>query len=200
MSTWSTTLYGLVDELDHPQLVQHVLDVAGVVNTGRANDSQVDELVVAARVLSVRYRRGQDKAPLRPVDPRLPGEYGPMVPSRQARDRMAEVMNAVSFDGPTCGFVSAKAGQIRAVFGSSPDSVADELAGHCLATLPRQLPAGELDLVVLYATGKTTVYGLLSAVRDGVDPAKDVKLVLDRLVGKEAFPWEGDPYSSRWKD
>lgn len=188
--TW-TRLYGTADSLDHEQLVRHVLDLAHVVNAGAVDDIEVDGLAVAMRVLNTRYRRGSDTSGLRPEDPRLPGEYVPVTPSKQARNRMARVMRLVSpGQRTTVYYMSATAGQIRAVFGSSRESVADELAAHGLATLPRDLPQADDIRVVLYAVGKPGCDTLLSAIGKGQDPAEHLQRILDRLVNKKPFPWE----------
>lgn len=138
------------------QLVRRVVHLADAV--GRQGETALaDELADAAKLLQYRYDA-----------PAWQGRNGTApdsgIPS-------VDLMRRVRWDGN--GFLAVSAGEVRRAY-DSPEPLEEQLAGHNLLTLPRDLPAD--DARVLLYTGLSPISRLLTAT------AEDSAAVVDELI------------------
>jgi DNA invertase Pin-like site-specific DNA recombinase len=174
-------LFDAAAHRDHEDLITRALELAAGV---RAGDGRlVDELIVHMRVLEYRYKeRGTGYPMWKANTPRL-AEMPVRGTAAQCDDPAVRTMHMVTGkESPM--FVATTAGFVRATFDTG------RLQTMTMATLPGQLPPEDTAPVVLYGTLNSTVASLLSAVRDGADPAEVVTKLVDRIVHHRPFPWE----------
>jgi hypothetical protein len=142
------------------QLVRHVAHLADSV--GRQGMTELaDELADAAKLLQYRYDA-----------PAWQGRNGTKPDSGLPT---IDLMRRVTWEGN--GFLAVSAGEIRRTYGISggPEPLTQQLAGHNLLTLPRELPADDDARVLLY-TGLSQIGHLLTVT------AEDSAAVIDDLV------------------
>lgn len=133
------------------RLVRYVAHLADYV--GRQGVTQLaDELAAAAKVLQYRYDA-----------PAWQGRNGTKPDSGIPA---VDLMRRVTWEGN--GFLAVSAGEIRRTYGGGPEPLAQQLAGHNLLTLPRDLPAYDSARVLLY-TGLSQISHVLTATGAAVE-------------------------------
>lgn len=179
------------------ELVHHVADLAVRVRDG---EPVAAELAAAARQLSYAFdtaRHGLPNSYRNPHTRRPAAETDLSIvpnPNLSPYNAMVEVMNWIG--RPKRGFVHTTAGQLRQLFAATPKTTTEDwLGGFCLSHLPDPLPADDNAPAVVWNSG-VHVGGLLWATAHHEDTTGQVKLLLDRVVGKRMLPWE-DPWSYR---
>lgn len=150
------------------QLVRHVAHLADSVGRQGVTDL-VGELAEAAKLLQYRYDA-----------PAWQGQNGTRPDSGIPA---VDLMRRVSWEGN--GFLAVTAGEIRRTYGAGPEPLAEQLAGHNLLTLPRELPADDDTPVLLYS-GLRQIGNLVSITLE--DGAGSVDRDLVEVVRSSRLP------------
>ncbi|GAA2773825.1 hypothetical protein [Saccharopolyspora taberi] len=175
-------------QLGHEDLIEKVVDLATRVRDGEG--SLVDQIVVHARVLDYRYKNRGTGFPIWLAStPRLSEMQPRGLAYRTRDDPKVMTMNMVQCDDAPM-FVATTVGFIRHTFDTGPTPATLWLRSMSLATLPGELPHGSTEPVVLYGTLQGGTSSILSAVRDGRDPAEPVAHVVQRIIHLRPFSWE----------
>ncbi|KPI12066.1 hypothetical protein OK074_2687 [Actinobacteria bacterium OK074] len=138
------------------QLMRHVVHLADSV--GRQGMTALsDELADAAKLLQYRY----DAPAWQSRNGTKPDSGIPAV----------DLMRRVQWEGN--GFLAVSAGEVRRTY-AGPEPLEEQLAGHNLLVLPRELPADDDARVLLY-TGLNQISHVLTATEeDGAAVIEDL--------------------------